>query len=63
MTDAHNRLGINGVNEIKAHPFFAGIDWRKLKERQAPYIPEVISEIDTKNFDKFEEQDPWVPNE
>lgn len=33
MTDAHNRLGVNGVNEIKAHPFFAGIDWRKLKER------------------------------
>lgn len=31
MTDPQNRLGINGVNEIKAHPFFAGIDWKNLR--------------------------------
>lgn len=61
MTDASTRLGVNGVNEIKGHPFFTGIDWKKLKEKNAPYIPEVKSEIDTRNFDKFEEQEPWVP--
>ncbi|KAM3143747.1 hypothetical protein pb186bvf_004243 [Paramecium bursaria] len=63
MTDANNRLGVNGVNEIKAHPFFTGIDWKKLREKGSPYTPEVKSEIDTRNFDKFEEQDPWIPND
>ena len=63
MTDASNRLGVNGVNEIKAHPFFAGIDWKKLRDKAAPYIPDVKSEIDTRNFDKFEEQESWVPTE
>lgn len=55
MTDASNRLGVNGVNEIKAHPFFAGIDWKSLRSKVSPYIPEIKSELDTRNFDKFEE--------
>ncbi|CAD8094960.1 unnamed protein product [Paramecium sonneborni] len=63
MTDASNRLGINGVNEIKAHPFFAGIDWKNLRSKVSPYIPEIKSELDTRNFDKFEEQEPWVPQD
>lgn len=32
------RLGANGSAEIKSHPFFEGIDWRKLLERK--YEPE-----------------------
>ncbi|CAK63352.1 unnamed protein product (macronuclear) [Paramecium tetraurelia] len=63
MTDAQNRLGVNGVNEIKAHPFFAGIDWKNLRSKVSPYIPEIKSELDTRNFDKFEEQEPWVPQD
>ena len=63
MTDASNRLGVNGVNEIKAHPFFVGIDWKTLRSKVSPYIPEIKSELDTRNFDKFEEQEPWVPQE
>ncbi|CAD8177645.1 unnamed protein product [Paramecium octaurelia] len=63
MTDAQNRLGVNGVNEIKAHPFFAGIDWKNLRSKISPYIPEIKSELDTRNFDKFEEQEPWVPQD
>ncbi|CAD8082349.1 unnamed protein product [Paramecium sonneborni] len=63
MTDASNRLGVNGVNEIKAHPFFAGIDWKNLRSKVSPYIPEIKSELDTRNFDKFEEQEPWVPQD
>jgi hypothetical protein len=25
------RLGANGSEEIKSHPFFNGVDWQKLK--------------------------------
>jgi hypothetical protein len=31
VADPRERLGINGVEEIKAHPFFAGIQWSKLR--------------------------------
>lgn len=31
VTDAKDRLGINGVDEIKAHPFFRNINWAKLR--------------------------------
>jgi len=41
LTDSTERLGINGVNEIKAHPFFAGIDWKNIMNKKAPYIPPV----------------------
>ena len=68
------RLGaIGDVKEILAHPFFAGIDWKRIRDKKAPNIPEVFmnsfpdlielsqleSEIDTRNFDKFEEEEPW----
>ena len=39
IADQKERLGMNGVEEIKAHPFFAGINWSKLRERKSPYIP------------------------
>jgi serine/threonine kinase 38 len=58
------RLGINGVGEIKAHPFFKGVDWKRIHEKTAPCIPELTSEVDTANFDKFEENEPWItPNQ
>ncbi len=27
MSPAETRLGRNGIDEIKAHPFFSGVDW------------------------------------
>jgi serine/threonine protein kinase len=39
------RLGANGAAEIKAHHFFANIDWRKLLQRkyEPSFKPNVVS--------------------
>jgi len=52
--DATRRLGSNGASEIKAHPFFHSIDWRKLLDRkyEPSFKPSVLDERDTGNFDK-----------
>jgi serine/threonine kinase 38 len=34
MCDSENRLGLNGVDEIKASPFFEGLDWKKISGMQ-----------------------------
>ncbi|KAJ8631315.1 hypothetical protein MRB53_024638 [Persea americana] len=49
------RLGTKGAHEIKAHPWFKGIQWDKLYQMEAAFIPEVNDELDTQNFEKFEE--------
>ena len=59
ITDSENRLGRNGVDDIKNHPFFEAMDWSALRKQKAPYIPNVTSEISTENFDKFEEEEPF----
>ncbi|KAH7439856.1 hypothetical protein KP509_04G079200 [Ceratopteris richardii] len=58
LCDVDNRLGTRGANEVKAHPWFQGIQWDKLYDMEAAYIPEVKDELDTQNFEKFEEIEP-----
>lgn len=44
LCDASVRLGTKGgLEEIKAHPFFRGIDWEKLRNYKAPIVPVVTS--------------------
>ncbi|CAE7499703.1 STK38L, partial [Symbiodinium microadriaticum] len=40
MTDASKRIGKNGVDSIRAHPWFDGLDWDTLRDQPAPYTPE-----------------------
>ena len=32
VTDSETRLGRNGADEIKKHPFFAKIDWANIRK-------------------------------
>ncbi|GMK57900.1 hypothetical protein CspeluHIS016_0407340 [Cutaneotrichosporon spelunceum] len=53
--DPSRRLGVNGAQEIKDHPFFARhIDFKKLMQKKIPppFKPAVASAIDTSNFDE-----------
>jgi len=52
--DPSQRLGFNGAEEIKRHPFFAQhIDFERLlqKKIQPPFKPSVSSPVDVSNFD------------
>ena len=42
IADPSERLGINGIQEIKIHPFFQGVDWKKIRDKPSPYTPEVM---------------------
>lgn len=33
------RLGRNSADEIKQHPFFAGVDWATIRNIESPFIP------------------------
>ncbi|KAF4352440.1 hypothetical protein G4B88_018872 [Cannabis sativa] len=55
LCNVDQRLGTKGADEIKAHPWFNGIEWDKLYQMKAAFIPEVNDELDTQNFEKFDE--------
>jgi serine/threonine kinase 38 len=61
MCDADDRLGSRGVEEIKAHPFFRGLDWDAMRNEESKYKPVSQGEDDCTRFDRFEEEEPWLP--
>lgn len=63
MCDADDRLGGNGVDEIKAHPFFRGMNWDSCRNEESKYKPTSQGEEDCTRFDRFEEEEPWLPAE
>jgi serine/threonine kinase 38 len=59
LCDQNERIGLNGIEEIKQHPFFIGIDWDNIRTHRAPFEPQLSSNIDTKYFDNFESNDMY----
>ncbi|XP_038694210.1 serine/threonine-protein kinase tricornered-like isoform X2 [Tripterygium wilfordii] len=57
LCNVNQRLGSKGADEIKAHPWFKGIEWERLYQMEAAFLPEVKDELDTQNFEKFEESE------
>ncbi|KAH9308732.1 hypothetical protein KI387_036643, partial [Taxus chinensis] len=55
LCNVEQRLGTKGAYELKAHTWFKGIPWDKLYQMEAAFLPEVNDELDTQNFEKFEE--------
>lgn len=54
----HDRLGMNSdAKEIKDHAWFKKTNFKILRERkvETPWKPEVSSNLDTSNFDEYEE--------
>uniref|UniRef100_UPI0037E71C1B serine/threonine-protein kinase LATS1 n=1 Tax=Semicossyphus pulcher TaxID=241346 RepID=UPI0037E71C1B len=55
-----DRLGKNGADEIKAHPFFRSIDFSSdLRQQAAPYVPTIAHSTDTSNFDPVDPDKLW----
>lgn len=51
LSDAPSRIGSkHGAQEIKAHPFFKGVDWNTIRTVRAPIIPSLSGPSDTSNF-------------
>jgi len=51
MTDPSARLGANGAEEVKAHPWFDGIEWDKVSAAEAAFIPQISDPESTDYFD------------
>eukprot|EP00794_Sanderia_malayensis_P017614 gene17614-19368_t len=55
---ASERLGQNGVEDFRSHPFFEGINWDNIFESTPPFLPEVSSPTDVSNFDVDDLMEP-----
>ncbi|KAL3640836.1 hypothetical protein CASFOL_015804 [Castilleja foliolosa] len=44
------RLGARGASEVKAHPFFSGVDWDNLTLQKAAFVPQPERMDDTSYF-------------
>ncbi|KAI7853524.1 kinase-like domain-containing protein [Circinella umbellata] len=63
--DPSKRLGSGERDalEVKAHPFFSGVDWKGLLDKRIspPFIPTIKGPLDTSNFDEeFTQETPQI---
>ena len=50
-SDPTRRLGAHGAAEVKAHPFFDGINWDTITTSEASFVPDVADPESTDYFD------------
>lgn len=55
LCDPEHRIGQEGGSQggaaqIKAHPFFRGVQWENLRKIRAPFEPRLTSNIDVSYF-------------
>ncbi|KAK8924717.1 Serine/threonine-protein kinase cot-1 [Metarhizium anisopliae] len=50
ICNPEDRIGRGGAQELKAHPFFRGVQFDSLRRVRAPFEPRLASSIDTTNF-------------
>ena len=62
LKDEECRIGRNGVDEIKNHPFFNGVNWSKVKEMKPPFIPKLSGDSDSRYFESFDYVEPFYPD-
>ncbi|KAJ3111128.1 hypothetical protein HDU96_005976 [Phlyctochytrium bullatum] len=53
--DPTARMGAEGADEVKRHPWFKHVDWRAHAELRvpSPYVPDVSDDEDVSNFDVY----------
>lgn len=49
--DASRRLGANGADEVKRHPWLKDIDWVRLRDAEANFVPMTTDPESTDYFD------------
>lgn len=62
ITESSKRLGKKGAEEIKVHPFFKGVNWKKLRKTIPPFIPKLNKDYDTTYFEIYEESEDFYPS-
>lgn len=48
--EVDKRLGHSGAEDIKAHPFFLGLNWNTLRSQEPPFVPQPENITDTSYF-------------
>jgi serine/threonine kinase 38 len=61
INNSNERLGLNGADEIKKHPFFKCIDWNNIRKTKAPFIPKLKNDYDTSYFENYDAKEPFYP--
>eukprot|EP01096_Ripella_sp_DP13-Kostka_P007842 TRINITY_DN2896_c0_g1_i1.p1 TRINITY_DN2896_c0_g1~~TRINITY_DN2896_c0_g1_i1.p1 ORF type:complete len:544 (+),score=236.51 TRINITY_DN2896_c0_g1_i1:111-1634(+) len=58
LCEPENRLGAKrGIDEIRLHPFFNGLDWDNIRKLPVPVIPHLSSPTDTVYFEEYSDNE------
>ena len=52
VLDPSVRLGAKSFGELRAHPFFRGVDWESLLEVTPPFVPQLGGDDGGPKYDK-----------